>query len=650
LDSIERRKSWKFVFQDDSKFLSLLSFLIFIPITVFALFVMTYYSVRFVEANQLILIIMAMILSLLFLLIVVQKPRIGSHAIILVSVACILMLFSSPVFFNNQWLPYDDSRYIISVIHSYLDPYAFERDPSIVYLKEVHPPGLPFLVICLSLISGLDLIFILKIIILSLGYLTPQLYYKISMNLTKNKQFGLATAFLSTTVPASINIFAIGSYSSIGAFLFLLVLYFMTLPLKNLKWLVLIGISVGISIIFHPFSALATAVGLIGLSILTTIRRRSFRPIVDLFVIGIVMVLSSALYLIQALGRDAGPLVTPTFLVTTGVGLTGGRAEGSLIQPVTYLVYLATGGLLGLRSPFSVGLEEFVWMYHFTVIHMIGLIGSVLFVIGIVCALKSRRDVFWKPFPLMLSILILIVLLLFSTQIFGVLVTLRPPRYLPFIIAVTPIYSGIGFVKIIDKVQRIELKISANYITAAFIAFISIFGILEATLYPPNFYTSSELYDTCLWLRTYTESDNVVSALPRYADSIRMYAKRPTISSHELGGFSWIYQNAYFIWKETAIDTYKAHFTQQEAQLIEYIQKYSINFFFIDSESYGENQVERNLYYDLSPDILPYLKNGNPLLNEIGSNNMELHFLEVVYMNGNLIIIHVLDHRIASYF
>jgi hypothetical protein len=611
---------------------------------------MLYYSARFVEVTQLILIISALILTLFFLLVFVQKSKIGSNALVFVSLSYVLMLLSSPVFFNDQWLPYDDSRYIISVIHAYLYPSAFEGDPSIVYLKEIHPPGLPFVVISLFLISGLDFIFILKVIILVLGYLTPQLYYKISINVTKNEKIGLATAFLSITVPASINIFSIGSYSSIGTFLFLLVLYFITLPSKNIKWLILIGISVGVSVIFHPFSALATAVVIFGLNIVNVIRKRSFQPILDLLVIGIVMVLSSALYIIQAVGRDAGSLVTPTFLVTTGVGLTGGRAEGSLTQPVTYLVYLATGGLLDLRNPFSVGLEEFVWLYHFTVIHMIGLIGSIFFIIGFVYVLKSRREWFWKPFSLILSLLILTVILLFSTQILGVLVTLRPPRYLPFIIAVTPIYSGLGFVKILDKVQNIELKISNNYITAALIAFISVFGILEATLYPPNFYTSSELYDASLWLRTYTESDSVVSALPRYADSVRMYSERPTISSHELGGFSWIYQNAYFIWKETVVDTYKAHFTQQEAQLIEYIQKYSVDFFFIDRESYGENQVESNLYYDLSPDILPYLKNENPLLNEIGSNNMELYFLEVVYMNGNLVIIHVLDNRIASYF
>lgn len=645
MDSIERIKSWKFFFQDDKKSLPFVTLLIFIPLIVIALSVMTYYSERFVEATQLILIITALILSLIFLLIVVQKPRIGSHAIILVSFVYVIMLFSSPVFFNDQWLPYDDSRYIISVIHAYLDPSAFEGDPSIVYLKAIHPPGLPFLLIALNLISGLDMIFLLKVFILFLGYLTPQLYYKIAMNLTKNKQFGLATnekiglatAFLSITVPASMNIFAIGSYSSIGAFLFLLVIYFMTLPSKNLKWLVLIGIAVGISIIFHPFSALATAVGILGLNILTAIRKRSFKPLGDLLVIGVVMILSSALYLIQALGRDAGPLVTPTFLVATGVGLTGGRAEGSLVQPLTYLVYLVTGGLIGLKNPFLVGLEEFVWLYHFTVIHMIGFIGFILFLIGFVYALKTRREWFWEPFPLMLSLLFIIVLLLFLTPIFGVLVTLRPPRYLPFIIAITPIYSGIGFVKILHKVQKFELKISTNYVTAALIAFISIFGILEATLYPPNFHMSSELHDACLWLRTYTDSDSIVSALPRYADSVRMYSERPTISSHELGGFSWIYQNAYFIWKETAIDTYVAHFTQQEVQLIEYIQKYSVTHFFIDLSTYGENQVEENLYYDLSPDVQPYLKNNHPLLREL-----TVSFLEIVYTNGNILIVHVL--------
>lgn len=637
MDSIERIKSWKFVFQDNEKSLPFISSLIFIPLIVLALFVMTYYSERFVETTQLILITTALILSLIFLLIVVQKPRIGSHAIILVSLVYCLMVFSSPVFFNDQWLPYDDSRYIISVIHAYLDPFAFDGDLSIVYLKEIHPPGLPFLAISLSLISGLNFIFIFKIIILFLGYLTPQLYYKISINVTKDEKIGLVTAFLSITVPASMNIFAIGSYSSIGAFLFLLVLYFMTLPSKNLKWLVLVGISVGISIIFHPFSALATAVGIFGFNILTAIRTRSFRPIVDLLVIGVVMVLSSALYLIQALGRDAGPLVTPTFLVTTGVGLTGGRAEGSLVQPVTYLVYLVTGGLIGLKNPFLVGLEEFVWLYHFTVIHMIGFIGFILFIIGFIYALKTRREWFWEPFPLIVSLLFLIVLLLFATQIFGVLVTLRPPRYLPFIIAITPIYSGIGFVKILHKVQKFELKLSKNYVTAALIAFISIFGILEATLYPPNFYMSSELHDTCLWLRTYTDSDSIVSALPRYADSVRMYAERPTISSHELGGFSWIYQNAYFIWKETAVDTYVAHFTQQEAQLIEYIQKYSVTYFFIDLNIYGENQVEENQYYDISQDIQPYLKNNHPLLREL-----TVSFLETVYKNGNILIVHVL--------
>jgi len=637
LDSIERIKSWKFVFQEDKKSLPFVTLLIFIPLIVIALSIMTSYSERFVETTQLILIITALILSLIFLLIVVQKPRIGSHIIVIVSLSYVLMLLSSPVFFNDQWLPYDDSRYILSVIHAYLDPSAFEGDPSIVYLKAIHPPGLPFVVISIFLISGLNFIFILKIIILLLGYLTPQLYYKISINVTKNEKIGLATAFLSITVPASMNIFAIGSYSSIGAFLFLLVLYFMTLPSKNLKWLVLIGISVGISIIFHPFSALATAVGIFGLNVLTAIRTHSFRPIVDLFVIGVVMVLSSALYLIQALGRDAGSLVTPTFLVTTGVGLTGGRAEGSLFQPFNYLAYLVTGGLIGLKNPFSVGLEEFVWQYHFTVIHMIGFIGSILFLIGFVYTVKTRREWFWKPFPFMLSLLFLMILLLFSTSIFGVLVTLRPPRYLPFIISVTPIYSGIGLVKIFNNLPRLKFKISSKFVLAALIAFISTFGMLEAILYPPNFYTSSEFYDACLWLRTYTDSDSIVSALPRYADSVRMYAERPTISSHELGGFSWIYQNAYFIWKETAVDTYVAHFTQKEAQLIEYIQKYSVTYFFIDLNTYGENQIEENLYYDLSSDIQPYLENNHPLLRE-----STVSFLEIVYKNGNILIVHVL--------
>ncbi|MFX1519423.1 MAG: hypothetical protein ACFFCD_05840 [Promethearchaeota archaeon] len=641
MDSIERIKMWKSVFQDDKKSLSAISLLIFALLIVIALFVMICYSARFVEATQLILIITALILSLYFLLIFVQKPRIGSHVVVILSLVYILMLLSSPVFLNDQWLPYDDSRYIISVIHAYLNPSAFEGDPSIVYLKEIHPPGLPLVAISLFLISGLDFIFILKIIILFLGYLMPQLYYKISINVTKNEKIGLATAFLSITVPASMNIFSIGSYSSIGAFLYLLVLYFMTLPSKNLKWLVLIGISVGTCIIFHPFSALATAVGIFGLNVMNAIKKRSFRPIIDLFVIGVVMVLSSALYLIQALDQDAGSLVTPTFLVTTGVGLTGGRAEGSLVQPGTYLVYLVTGGLIDLKNPFSVGLEEFVWSYHFTVIHMMGLIGSILFFIGFVYTLKTRREWFWKPFPLILSLVFLIVLLLFSTQVFGILVTLRPPRYLPFIISVTPIYSGIGFVKLLNKVRGIKFKISANYFMAALIAFISIFGILEAILYPPNLYTPSEQYDACLWLRTNTNSDSIVSALPRYADSVRMYAERPTISSHELGGFSWIYQNAYFIWKETAVDTYIAHFTQQEAQLIEYIQKYSVTYFFIDLNTYGDKQVEENLYYDLSPDILPYLKNNHPLLQKLTAS-----FLETVYMNGNILIVHVLNTRI----
>ncbi|MHA2330015.1 MAG: hypothetical protein ACXACR_15975, partial [Candidatus Hodarchaeales archaeon] len=219
MDSIERIKSWKFDFQDDK------NLLIFIPLIVIALSIMTSYSERFVETTQLILIITALILSLIFLLMVVQKPRIGSHIIVIVSISYVFMLLSSPVFFNDQWLPYDDSRYILSVIHAYLDPSAFEGDPSIAYLKAIHPPGLPFVVISVFLISGLNFIFILKIIILLLGYLTPQLYYKISINVTKNEKIGLATAFLSITVPASMNIFAIGSYSSIGAFLFLLVLY-----------------------------------------------------------------------------------------------------------------------------------------------------------------------------------------------------------------------------------------------------------------------------------------------------------------------------------------------------------------------------------------------------------------------------------------
>jgi hypothetical protein len=129
--------------------------------------------------------------------------------------------------------------------------------------------------------------------------------------------------------------------------------------------------------------------------------------------------------------------------------------------------------------------------------------------------------------------------------------------------------------------------------------------------------------------------------LPRYADSVRTYAERPVVASHELGGFSWIYQNAYFIWKETTIDTYVAHFTQQEAELIKYIQKYSVTHFFIDLDSYGEHQVEKNLYYDLSPDIVPYLKNDHPLLREMTS-----YFLEIVYMNENFFILHVLNDQL----
>jgi hypothetical protein len=415
----------------------------------------------------------------------------------------------------------------------------------------------------------------------------------------------------------------------------------MTLPSKSLKWLVLIGLSVGISIIFHPFSALATAVGIFGLNILNATRKRSFRPIVDLFVIGIVMILASALYLIQALGRDAGPLVTPTFLVTTGVGLTGGRAEGALIQPGAYLVYLVTGGLLGLKNPFSVGLEEFVWLYHFTVINMIGFIGSILLFIGFFYTLKTRRDWFWAPFSYIFSLFFLMILLLFLTPFYGILVTLRPPRYLPFIVSVIPLYSGIGFVTVINKLPRIKLKIPSRFILAAFIAFISIFGILEAILYPPNFYTASELYGASVWLKDQTQSDSVISALPRYADSVRMYAERPTVSSHELGGFSWIYQNAYYLWKETTVDTYIAHFTEQEAQLIKYIQKYSVDYFLIDRNTYGENQVEKNLYYNLSPKILPYLKNKHPLLSEL-----TVSFLESVYMTRNLLILHVLSEQI----
>jgi len=229
------------------------------------------------------------------------------------------------------------------------------------------------------------------------------------------------------------------------------------------------------------------------------------------------------------------------------------------------------------------------------------------------------------------------ILLLFSTSIFGVLVSLRPPRYLPFIISVTPIYSGIGLVKIFNNLPRLKFRISSKFVLAALIAFISTFGILEAILYPPNFYTSSEFYDACLWLRKNTDSDSIISALPRYADSVRMYAERPTISSHELGGFSWIYQNAYFIWKETAVDTYVAHFTQNDAQLIEYIQKYSVTHFFIDLNTYGENQVEENLYYDLSSDVQPYLENNHPLLREL-----TVSFLEIVYKNGNILIVRVL--------
>ena len=131
---------------------------------------------------------------------------------------------------NRNWLIIKEL--LICPVNGYLLS-AFDGDPSIMYLKGIHPPGLPFVVISLFLISGLNLIFILKIIILLLAAISPQLYYKISINVTKNEKIGLATAFLSITVPASINIFAIGSYSSIGAFLFLIFLYFLTLLFKR---------------------------------------------------------------------------------------------------------------------------------------------------------------------------------------------------------------------------------------------------------------------------------------------------------------------------------------------------------------------------------------------------------------------------------
>ena len=82
MDSIERIKSWKFVFQDDKKSLPFVTLLIFIPLIVIALSIMTSYSERFVETTQLLLIITALILSLIFLLIVADLTILAAGKVI----------------------------------------------------------------------------------------------------------------------------------------------------------------------------------------------------------------------------------------------------------------------------------------------------------------------------------------------------------------------------------------------------------------------------------------------------------------------------------------------------------------------------------------------------------------------------------------
>jgi hypothetical protein len=510
------------------------------------------------------------------------------------------------------------------------------------FLTKTAPQGYITAISEIYIITGMNIFGLIKLLPFFLAFIVPLIFYLLGHTLFQNRKVALFSAMFSLSYvfgladPFTFTYgFATGGYQALAAIILLLVLLYYFKQSPTVKNKVLAGIFTGLLAYIHPYTFLAAFLIILGILLVKIFIERSFRSPFDTFLVLFTAFCVSAPYVFYFSLEETLTPIDTDFLRDTGVGLEGGRAHTNLDLEGSVQDYILFG-LDNLRNPFEVGLEQFFYIYHFSLVYKIRFVILLCSLVGVyILARKERKNLFKIFLPTLTLFSFMIIIYQFNSLIY-----IHPWRFPGFAIYFAPLTAGYGLKYLLNQFKGIEYYFQKRILLAFLIVFMSTTGIMEATAYyGSNYYPISEdLRHIGLWLNSNTPLESIVASFPKESDTLRCYALRETVCSDEVGARNYNYKEAYDIWKERIVDTFQAFFTENDEVLKKYIEKYNVKYFVIILEYFNESyrQTDRP-YYDLSPIIKPYLENSNPII------LTELANLVKVYSTTQIIVLKVLN-------
>ncbi len=561
--------------------------------------------------------------------------------IILVATSTCYQLFS-PIFGYCLFQPYyiylylgsDDWRQEISSAQLLISDAP--RDKYILFMQTLLNKWQPlflYLLTTFHVVLGTSFVLSFKIIVgslliansLAIYVLVMKLFYY--LDLVERRMIALFSGILTFLSGELLLQFIIEGYGGVANFLFLLSLssfasfmqydsqsngLFSRREVSTLMFIILSITTIGYHII--PVYALLLIVLICGVLIIlfnvsSSFLRIPFKNIIRTYLVILSLFAMVVVYHKKIVMSSIGTPVTIEFLAQTKVGLKGGEAY-SWINPLRPLPKLLIS--LSVDSNLSRALSELydsIWYLSTGITPVLLIFVSMCLYIYRYTKRSTRLLTLYESIKkyagyvtslcLLISIfLATILVLLFSYTYEGhnplacllsklsnypehAIIVASRKSLLYFLIPISFIFlGGLCFSIILESFK--ESRKVVKFAILIFIVIAVLCGSIGyGTMIRSYYRITLESYTVFKWLDHNTSPRAIVASLPNQGDSIRLVANRGVTASHEVAQLHTC-QEAYYIWKSSAEDVFRAYLTENQNELEDYLNKYDVNYCHVD--------------------------------------------------------------------